>query len=54
MVRDVESKDHRGIHKPLYTVRFDLTEVSTCHEQDSIWVDVHEDWLSKLEAEGRI
>ena len=37
--------DHRGIHKPLYTVRFDLSEVSTCHDQDSIWVDVHEEWL---------
>jgi hypothetical protein len=19
--------------------------VSTCHDQDSIWVDVHEEWL---------
>jgi len=39
-------RDHRGIHKPLYTVKFDLSEVSTCHDQDSIWVDVHEEWLS--------
>ena len=39
--------DHRGIHNPLYTVRFDLSEVSTCHDQDSIWVDVHEEWLSE-------
>ena len=38
--------DHRGIHKPLYTVRFDLSELSTCRDQDSIWVDVHEEWLS--------
>jgi hypothetical protein len=38
--------DHRGIHKPLYTVKFDLSELSTCHDQDSIWVDVHEEWLS--------
>ena len=44
-------RDHRGIHKPLYTVRFDLSEVSTCHDQDSIWVDVHEEWLSKLRQE---
>jgi Nitrile hydratase beta subunit, C-terminal len=43
--------DHRGIHNPLYTVRFDLSEVSTCHDQDSIWVDVHEEWLSELRQE---
>jgi Nitrile hydratase beta subunit, C-terminal len=46
-------RDHRGIHKPLYTVRFDLSEVSTCHDQDSIWVDVHEEWLSSLQPEER-
>jgi Nitrile hydratase beta subunit len=45
--------DHRGIHAPLYTVRFDLSEVSTCHDQDSIWVDVHEEWLSLLHREER-
>jgi len=44
-------RDHRGIHKPLYTVRFDLSEISTCHDRDSIWVDVHEDWLIPLEPE---
>ena len=38
-------RDHRGIHKPLYTVRFDLSEVSSCRDRDSIWVDVHEEWL---------
>ena len=41
-------QDHRGLYQPLYTVRFDLSEVSTCHDQDSIWVDVHEEWLSEL------
>ena len=41
-------RDHRGIHPPLYTVRFDLSEVSPCHDPDSIWVDVHEDWLTKV------
>ena len=46
-------RDHRGIHKPLYTVRFDLSEVSTCHDQDSIWVDVHEEWLSAIQPEER-
>ena len=42
-------KDHRGLYQPLYTVRFDLSEVSPCHDQDSIWVDVHEEWLSPLQ-----
>jgi Nitrile hydratase beta subunit, C-terminal len=46
-------RDHRGIHKPLYTVRFDLSEVSTCYDQDSVWVDVHEEWLSSLQPEER-
>ena len=39
------SRDHRGIHDPLYTVRFDLSEVSPCRDTDSILVDVHEEWL---------
>jgi hypothetical protein len=39
-------RDHRGVHQPLYTVRFELSELSTCRETDSIWVDVHEEWLS--------
>jgi hypothetical protein len=44
-------RDHRGIYQPLYTVRFDLSEVSPCPDQDSIWVDVHEEWLSVLQPE---
>jgi len=40
------SRDHRGIHDPLYTVKFDLSELSACHDTDTIWVDVHEEWLS--------
>lgn len=44
-------RDHRGVHKPLYTVRFDLSEVSACHDGDSICVDVHEEWLSTLQRE---
>lgn len=39
-------RDHRGVHNPLYTVKFDLSELSTCGDPDSIWVDVHEEWLS--------
>ena len=46
-------RDHRGIHKPLYTVRFDLSELSICRDRDSIWVDVHEEWLSSLQPEER-
>ena len=46
-------RDHRGVHRPLYTVRFDLGEVSACQGQDSIWVDVHEEWLSELQPERR-
>ena len=45
-------RDHRGVHKPLYTVRFDLSEVSVCHDQDSIWVDVHEEWLSEARPDS--
>ena len=40
-------RDHREIHEPLYTVRFDLREVSPCAGDDSIWVDVHEEWLTQ-------
>jgi hypothetical protein len=46
-------KDHRGIYDPLYTVRFDLSALSPCHDPDSIWVDVHEEWLSPLKPEER-
>ncbi len=42
------SRDHRGIHNPLYTVRFELSELSPCRDQDSIWVDVHEEWLTRI------
>jgi hypothetical protein len=41
--------DHRGLYQPLYTVRFDLSEVSMCHDQDSVYVDVHEEWLAPLQ-----
>jgi hypothetical protein len=45
-------RDHRGIHKPLYTVKFDLSEVSTCHDHDTIWVDVHEEWLTPVRQDS--
>jgi len=46
-------KDHRGLYDPLYTVRFDLTEVSGCRDGDTVWVDVHEEWLRELQAEDK-
>jgi hypothetical protein len=33
-------------------VRFDLSELSTCDDQDSIWVDVHEEWLSGVRPDS--
>lgn len=45
-------RDHRGIHQPLYTVKFDLSEVSAGREQDTIWVDVHEEWLRKVKPDS--
>lgn len=45
-------RDHRGVHNPLYTVKFDLSELSNCHEPDSIWVDVHEEWLSEARRDS--
>jgi nitrile hydratase len=38
-------RDHRGLYQPLYTIRFDLSELSSADDQDSVWVDVHEEWL---------
>ena len=46
------SRDHRGIHDPLYTVKFDLSELSACHDTDTIWVDVHEEWLSGVRQDS--
>lgn len=40
-------RDHRGTYSPLYTVRFDLREISPCNDPDAVWVDVHEEWLSR-------
>ena len=46
------SRDHRGLHDPLYTVRFDLSEVSSCRDTDTILVDVHEEWLRELRRDS--
>lgn len=45
-------RDHRGIHKPLYTVKFELSELSSGHDTDTIWVDVHEEWLSSVRPDS--
>jgi hypothetical protein len=45
-------RDHRGLYQPLYTIRFDLSELSSAGDQDSVWVDVHEEWLRALHPGG--
>jgi hypothetical protein len=45
-------RDHRSVHNPLYTVKFDVSEFSNCREPDSIWVDVHEEWLSEASRDS--
>jgi nitrile hydratase len=46
------SRDHRGIHDPLYTVRFELSELSSCCDTDTILVDVHEEWLREVKRDS--
>jgi Nitrile hydratase beta subunit len=45
-------KDHRGLYQPLYTIRFDLRELLSADDHDSVWVDVHEEWLRALHPSG--
>jgi nitrile hydratase len=45
-------RDHRGLYQPLYTIRFDLSEISPSRAPDSVWVDVHEEWLSPLRRDS--
>ncbi len=37
--------DHRDLYPPLYTVMFTLKEVFGREANESLWVDVHEEWL---------
>jgi len=37
--------DHRGLYPPLYTVRFNIKEVFGRETNETLWVDVHEEWL---------
>jgi len=37
--------DHRGLYSPLYTVVFDIKEVSGRPDAASLCADIHEEWL---------
>ena len=37
--------DHRGVYPTLYTVKFNLNELFGTPAKDSLWMDLHEDWL---------
>ena len=37
--------DHRALYPPLYTVVFTLKEMFGREANESLWVDVHEEWL---------
>jgi nitrile hydratase len=39
--------DHRGPYPPLYTVAFEIREVFGKPTDDTLWVDVHEEWLER-------
>jgi len=40
-------RDHRGLYPPLYTVKFELEELFQQRGRDTVWVDVHEEWLQE-------
>jgi len=37
--------DHRGLYPPLYTVMFELKEVFGRPGNETLCVDIHEEWL---------
>lgn len=37
--------DHRDLYPPLYTVRFELQELTGRPSRDAVTADLHEDWL---------
>ena len=39
--------DHRELYPPLYTVGFEIREVFGRLTDDTLWVDVHEEWLEQ-------
>jgi hypothetical protein len=42
--------DHRGVYPPLCSVLFSVHEVFGGASQDTLSVDVHEDWLSPADT----
>ena len=42
--------DHRGVYPPLCSVLFPVREVFGAESQDTLSVDLHEDWLAPAEA----
>jgi hypothetical protein len=44
--------DHRGVYPPLCSVLFPVREVFGGASQDTLSVDLHEDWLAPAEAAG--
>lgn len=41
-------RDHRGLYPPLYAVSFGVRHVFGTDSDDSLWVDIHEEWLEKF------
>ena len=46
----VNPLDHRGVYPPLCSVLFSVREVFGGASQDTLSVDVHEDWLSSADT----
>lgn len=45
--------DHRGVYPPLCSVLFSVRELFGGASQDTLSVDVHEEWLTPSEAAGQ-
>ena len=37
--------DHRGLYPPLCTIEFDVADVFGRSDNETLCVDIHEDWL---------
>jgi Nitrile hydratase beta subunit len=48
--RIVNPLDHHGVYPPLYSVLFSVREVFGGASQDTLSVDLHEDWLAAAGA----
>jgi nitrile hydratase subunit beta len=42
----VNPLDHHGVYPPLYSVLFSVREIFGGESQDTLSVDLHEDWLA--------